>query len=205
MAFEERTIATILACQTVQGASDLLRISWEEARGIMERAVTRGLSRREAEVIRYLGVDEKAIRKGHRYVTILTDLEGRRILEVTPERTQASLIRALGSLDKRQIKGVEAVSMDMWEPYRSAMDASFPIPRPAVVHDRFHIISHANAALNDVRKEEARALAKEGRSDLVGMRQAILFGEENLPERHEPSIAALKASDLRTAKGGGRP
>lgn len=201
MAFEERTIATILACQTVQGASDLLRISWEEARGIMERGVKRGLSRRDAEVIRYLGVDEKAIRKGHRYVTILTDLAGRRILEVTPERTQASLVRALESLDKCQIAGVEAVSMDMWEPYRTAVDASFPIPRPAVVHDRFHIISHANAALNDVRKEEARALAKEGRTDLVGMRQAILFGEENLPERHEPSIAVLKASDLRTAKG----
>ena len=56
MAFEERVIATILACQTVQGASGLLRISWDEARGIMERAVTLGLGRREAEVIEYLGV-----------------------------------------------------------------------------------------------------------------------------------------------------
>jgi len=50
--FEERTISTILACQTAQGASDRLRISWEEARGIMERAVERGLGRREAEVPR---------------------------------------------------------------------------------------------------------------------------------------------------------
>jgi transposase len=201
MAFEERTIATIVACQTVQGASDLLRISWEEARGIMERAVERGLDRRTADLIPYLGVDEKAIRKGHRYVTVLTDLDGRRILEVTPERTKASLMDALKALDSRQIAGVQAVSMDMWDPYRQAVTAAFPVPQPAVVHDRFHIISHANEALGDVRKEEARELAAAGRDDLKGLRQAILFGAENLPERHEPSIAALKASDLRTAKG----
>lgn len=201
MAFEERTIATILACQTVQGASDLLRISWEEARGIMERAVERGLGRRTADIVPYLGVDEKSIRKGHRYVTVLTDLDGRRILEVTPERTKASLVEALKALDSRQIAGVQAVSMDMHEPYRLAVDEAFPVPQPAVVHDRFHIISHANDALNDVRKDEARELAASGRDDLKGLRQAILFGAENLPERHEPSIAALKASDLRTAHG----
>lgn len=63
MAFEERTIATILACQTVQGASDLLRISWDEARGIMERAVARGFGRREADIVACPDVDEKAIRK----------------------------------------------------------------------------------------------------------------------------------------------
>jgi transposase len=201
MAFEERTIATILACQTVQGASDLLRISWEEARGIMERAVARGLDRRSADLIPYLGVDEKAIRKGHRYVTVLTDLDGRRIIEVTPERTKASLMDALKALDSRQIAGVQAVSMDMHEPYRLAVGEAFPAPQPAVVHDRFHIISHANEALNDVRKDEARELAAAGRDDLKGLRQAILFGAEHLPERHEPSIAALKASDLRTATG----
>lgn len=201
MAFEERTIATILACQTVQGASDLLRISWEEARGIMERAVERGLDRRAADLIPHLGVDEKAIRKGHRYVTVLTDLDGRRIIEVTPERTKASLVEALKALDSRQIAGVQAISMDMHEPYRQAVAAAFPVPQPAVVHDRFHIVSHANEALNDVRKDEARELAAAGRDDLTGMRQAILFGAENLPERHEPSIAALKASDLRTAVG----
>jgi transposase len=201
MAFEERVIATILACQTVQGASCLLRISWDEARGIMERAVARGLGRREAEIIEYVGVDEKAIRKGHRYVTILTDLEGRRILEVTPERTVTSLVDALKSLDSRQISGVLAVSMDMWEPYRTAIDEAFTVPRPDVVHDRFHIVSHANKALNDVRKDEARELATAGRNDLTGTRLAILYGTENIPERYEATIAQLKASDLRTAKG----
>ena len=201
MAFEERTILTILACQTVQGAGELMRISWDEARGIMERAVARGLGRRQAEAVAYLGVDEKAYRRGHRYVTVLTDLAGRRILEVTPDRSAESLKAALKSLDPKQIAGVEAVSMDMWEPYRQAVTETFPAPQPAVVHDRYHIISHANKALGEVRQQEARQLAQEGRNDLKGLRQAILPGSENLPERYEANIAALKASDLRTGVG----
>ncbi len=201
IAVEERTIATILACQTEQGASDLLRISWDEARGIMERAVARGLGRREANIVAYLGVGEKAIRKGHPYVTILTDLDGRRNSEVTLDRTEASLVLAMNSLNQAQIAGVSAVSMDMWEPYRQAIDAAFPAPVPAVVHDRFHIVAHANKALNDVRKDEARSLARQECRDLKGLRQALLFGAENLPERHETSISALKARDLQTAKG----
>jgi transposase len=113
MAFEERTIAMILACQTVQGAFDLLRISWDEARGIMERAVARGLGRREVDIVAYLGVDEKAIRKGHRYATILTNLEGRHILEVTPDRSQDSLVMALRALSHDPIVGASAFSMGM--------------------------------------------------------------------------------------------
>jgi len=202
MMFEDRCIATILACQTVQAASQLLRISWDEARGIMERAVARGLGRREREIIAYLGVDEKSFRRGQdHYATVLTDLDGRHILEVTPGRTKASLIEALNSLDSKQLRGVEAVSMDMWEPYRRAVEERFPVPQPDIVNDRYHIISHANKALTDVRVEEARELKRQGRKDLVGMSHAILYGAENAPERHAPSLAQLKASDLRTAKG----
>jgi transposase len=199
--FESQVILCIQSCQTVEGARTLMRISWDEARGIMERAVARGLERRSAMVVPHLGVDEKSIRKGHQYVTVLTDLDGRRILEVSSGRTKASLLECLERLDSTQIAGVEAVSMDMWEPYRLGIEEHFAQPGPDIVHDRFHIISHANDALNDVRKEEARELATEGREDLKGLRQAVLFGEENLPQRHKASIAQMKASDLRTAKG----
>lgn len=50
-------------------------MSWDEIHGIMERAVKRGLQRRQAEPIRHLGVDEKAYRKGHKYMTVVNDLE----------------------------------------------------------------------------------------------------------------------------------
>ena len=89
----------------------------------------------------------------------------------------------------------------MWEPDQQVVESTFPISRPDIVHDRFHNVSHANTALSDVREAESRELAEQGRQDLKGVRPAILFGAENVPERHGVTIAQLKASDLRTAKG----
>lgn len=69
-------MATILTCRTMQGASNLLQICWNEARGIMKRAVARGLVGEMPTSSVYLGVDENTIQDGNHHVPILTDLEG---------------------------------------------------------------------------------------------------------------------------------
>src|SRR5450756_2305232 len=68
--FEALAIAWMKAASQ-KAVGDQLRLSWDEIHGIMERAVKRGLARRQAEPIRHLGVDEKAFRKGHKYMTCL--------------------------------------------------------------------------------------------------------------------------------------
>ena len=74
LAFEKHAIDTLLEAD-VLGATRLLRISWDEAWGIMERAVQRGLQAKKRRIIRYLGTDEKAVAKGHTYITLVSDLE----------------------------------------------------------------------------------------------------------------------------------
>src|SRR5712692_4495444 len=88
-----------------------LGLSWDQIHGIMERAVKRGLHRRKAEPIRHLGVDEKAFRKGHKYMTVVNDLVRGRVLYVAEDRKQESLDGFWGSLTKAQRKGIEAVAM----------------------------------------------------------------------------------------------
>ena len=56
----------------------------------MDRAVERGMDRREATPIPHVGIDEKSFGKGHDYITVLTDVDGSRVLDVVPERTQAA-------------------------------------------------------------------------------------------------------------------
>ena len=63
--FEALAIAWLKAASQ-KAVGDQLGLSWDEIHGIMERAVKRGLQRRQAESIRHLGVDEKAFRKGHK-------------------------------------------------------------------------------------------------------------------------------------------
>lgn len=199
MAFEARAILAIQAAKTVEGARSIMRISWDETRGIMERAVARGLLRREELEMPHLAADEKSYRKNRHFVTLLMDLDRGCIHGTSPGNGQASLEVLLNGLTKRQKSAVQAIAMDMHEPYRAAVETSFPIPRPPIVHDRFHIISQMNKALNDVRNEEARELAGEGRRDLVGTRQMLLYGQENMPAKYQCGFAKLKKTKLKTA------
>jgi len=87
----ERLAIDWLKAASQKAVGDQLRLSWDEVHGIMERAVRRGLARRKAETIGYLGVDEKSFRKGHKYLTLVTDLARGRVLYVAADRKQSSL------------------------------------------------------------------------------------------------------------------
>ena len=76
-----------MASASVSQACALLGISWDTAQEIMRRAVERGLERRQLERLKHLGMDEKSFRRGQSYVTLLTDLEESRVLDVVEERT----------------------------------------------------------------------------------------------------------------------
>ena len=71
----ERLVIDWLRAASRHAVADRMGLSWDEAHGIIERAVKRGLARREAEPIGHIGVDEKAFRKRHRYVTVVSDID----------------------------------------------------------------------------------------------------------------------------------
>lgn len=199
-AFEARVIDTVLACQTVKGACQLLRLKWDQVKAVMERAVARGLARRGDEVMPYLAVDEKAIAKRHHYATVLYDLTRSVVVEVADARREASLAGLYAGLTEAQRQAVQAVAMDMWEPFAQATAAGLPDGESKIVHDRFHVMQHANKALNAVRIREARALAKVGDDTLKGSRQLWLFAHEHVPEKRRNDFEALVRADLQTAK-----
>jgi transposase len=70
----ERLAIDVLLETSISGATNILGLSWDEAHHIMERSVARGLARRTHAVPRHMSIDEKAIAKGHRYVTLVNDL-----------------------------------------------------------------------------------------------------------------------------------
>jgi len=75
---ERMIIDVIRHCSTISGTCAIMRVSWDEAFGVMQRAVMRGKDRKEAKeaaIVKHIGVDEKAFRKGHSYLTVVCDLE----------------------------------------------------------------------------------------------------------------------------------
>lgn len=197
--FEAFALRVLQAARSVEEARKLLKLNWHQVEAIKQRAVARGLSRREEESIAYLGIDEKSFHRGHSYVTSVVDLERSRVLEVIEERTEASCRTLLETaLSEAQRAQVKAVALDMWPAFGNAVKAT--LQEAVIVHDRFHVSKHLNEAVDLVRRQENRVLAKEGDHRLKGSRYFWLVNEENLDERFQEAFASLKQSDLKVSR-----
>ena len=196
--FEAFAIKVLQASANVSKAAKLMGLSWESVHTIIERAVGRGLDRRKLEGIKHVGMDEKSFGKGHDYVSVLTDTDNRRVLEVAPERT----LQAAGSLWKTltaaQREAIESVSMDMWQAFMTS--AREHAPDAEIVHDKFHISKYLGEAVDKVRRAENRALKKEDDETLKGSRQLWLYNIENLDADRRQQLDALREQDLKTAR-----
>jgi transposase len=159
-------VQLLQACPNLQRVAELTGLSWDSVNTILRRAVERGLQRRTEQPVARLGLDEKSIERGHRYATVLTDIDGRRVLDVVPGRTCEAASAALGTLSTAQRQAVQAVALDMWPAYMSAVKAC--LPQAELVHDRFHISKYLGEALDKVRRQEHRQLARLGTSPLKG-------------------------------------
>jgi len=198
-AFERHAIDVLLETD-VLGGSRLLRLSWHEAWHIMERAVARGQLAKKRRVIRRLGVDEKAVAKRHQYVTLVCDLDRATVEYIADDRKQTSLDAYYGSLSKKQLRGIQAVAMDMWDPFIASTVAHVPDGKDKIVFDRYHIMKHMTDAVDKVRKQEHRALQGQGDDSLKGTKYLWLFSEENLPEDWNEWLTRLQALHLKTGR-----
>jgi transposase len=166
----------------------------------MERAVTRGRQRKVRTVVRRIGVDEKAAAKGHRYLTLVCDLDNGTVEHIAEDRKQESLGSYYAGLTQEQLDGIEAVAMDMWEPYIQATRAQVPNADEKIVFDRFHVMGHISTAVDTVRKQEHRALMASGDETLKGSKYLWLYSLENVPEGRREEFAALRRQELKVGR-----
>ena len=185
----ERFVIDVLqACQTVKGACALIGISWDQAWHVLERAVVRGISRKEAIAIARIGVDEKAFRKGHRTMTIVSDIDRGTVEFVAEGREKASLTAYFNTRTPRQIEAIEAVAMDMWEPYLQATLEAVPLASSKIVFDRFHIMKHMTEAVDVVRRRENRLLVENGDDRLKRTKYLWITSKENVPPKRRAEL-----------------
>ena len=201
----ERLAIDVLLETSISGATKILVLSWDEAHHIMERAVARGLMRRPHEVPRHMGIDEKAIAKGHRYVTLVNDLDHGHVIEVAEDRTTTSVTQCLGKFSMNDLAKVEAFAMDMWKPYEQMVRRYVDDADKKIVFDPFHIVQHMNNAVDIVRRQENKELRVDDDDRLVGTKYLWLYGEENLPTDRldletRMRFATLRSSNLKTAR-----
>jgi transposase len=196
----ERLVVDWLLAASQSAVAERMGLTWDEVHGIMDRAVQRGLARREAEQVPHLGVDEKAFRKGHKYVTLVTDLDHSRVLYVAKDRKQASLDGFWKTLTDKQREGIQAVALDMYDPYVASVREHLPQAHEKIVYDKFHVAKHLGEAVDKVRRAENKTLRAEGDDRLVGTKYTWLRNSQNHSDEQWRKFAALRNSNLKTAR-----
>jgi transposase len=196
----ERLAIDMLQVSDIEGASKILRVSWDEAWGIMERAVARGKKRKKRRVVRKMGVDEKSAARGHNYLTIVSDLERGTVEYLGDHRDESSLDGYLGKLSPKRREKIESIAVDMWDPYLASIRKHVPDAEEKVVFDRYHLMTHMGKAVDEVRKAESREMLKNDDERLKGTKYLWLYSKENVPKEKTGWLRGLRRMNLRTAR-----
>ena len=197
--FEALVIDWLKEASTL-GVSRLMKLSWNAIDGIMQRAVERGLSRRDEMSAVQIGVDETAFRKRHDYVTIVSDQKAGTVLHVGSDRKKQGLKDWYDSLSEEQCTAIKSVSMDMWPAFINATLESIPNAEEKIAFDKFHVAKYLGEAVDKVRRQEHKALMSEGYEDLKGSKYDWLTNPENMTRKHKMRFKLLRESTLKTAR-----
>ena len=177
------------------------RTSWDKVCQAVEYVVEWGLEHRSLGPIRAIGVDEIQYAKGHKYLTLVYQIEQdcTRLLWIGKDRTVASFEQFFDLIGKPLSEGIEFVCSDMWKPYLRVVHER--CTNALNILDRFHIVAKMNDALDDVRAAEARRLAQDGYEPVLKKtRWCVLKRKANLTSTQRFRLRDLLCYNLKTVR-----
>jgi transposase len=174
----ERYALELSRSMTIRDVARHLGVSWDLIKEIQKRDLLRRFAKPRLKHVRRIAIDEIAVAKGHRYLTVVMDLESGAVVFVGDGKGADALKPFWKRLRPSGAK-IEAVAMDMSAAYRGAVSTHLSTAK--IVFDRFHIVKLFNEKLSDLR----RALHREAidvmhKEVLKGTRWLLLKNPENL-------------------------
>jgi len=181
----ERYVLELSRHMTIKDVAEHLSVSWDVVKDIQKRYLHKKFSKPKLKHLRQIAIDEISTGKGHRYVTLVLDLQTGAVVHVGEGKGGDSLIAFWKRLRASGAK-VEAVATDMSPAYIDAVTTH--LPRATLVFDRFHVIKLYNDKLSELRRSLYRELTDSMHKDaLKGTRWLLLKRAEHLDEsRREP-------------------
>lgn len=179
----KKFVLDLVTMATIKDVADNLNVSWDLVKGIQKKFLKKRYSKIDLSNVKRIGIDEFAIRKGHKYMTIVVDLDTGRIIYAHKGRDAKSLDN-FWKLLKKQNVNIEAVATDMSIAYISAVFNN--ISKATLVFDRFHIIKNYNDILTKLRRLVYNQETNTNKKKLLkGTRWLLLKNEKNLNEEKD--------------------
>ena len=168
-------------------------------RAIDLRYLERWSAARRKPALRQMGVDEIFLGKKTKFVTVVSNLETGEPLWFGKERKKETWDEFFrNQLTARQRNRIEAACVDMWEPFKTSIREW--APNAAIVYDKFHIMQHANRAVDEVRRAEFFRKGGAMRDVVKGKRWLLLTRWVNLPEAKRQELNQLFALNRKVLK-----
>ena len=189
------------ACESAAARQVARRFGLAEStvRAIDLRCLERWAARRRKPALRQMGVDEIYLGKKQKFVTVVCNLDTGEPLWFGRERKKETLDGFFRKeLSESQRRNLEAACVDMWEPFRLSIEQSAPQCR--IVYDKFHIMQHANDAVDEVRRAEFFRKGGKNRGLVKGKRWVLLSRWVNLTAGKRQELNELFALNRRLFK-----
>jgi transposase len=180
----ERYVLELSHHMTIRDVAEHLGVGWDLVKGIQKRSLSRRFRRVKLKRLRRIAIDEIAIGRGHRYLTVVLDLQSGAVVFVGDGKGADALKPFWKRLQCSGAK-IEAVAMDMSPAYISAVQTH--LSKAVIVFDHFHVIKLFNDKLSDLRREVYREATEQLHKDVLkGTRWLLLRNPEHLdPTRDE--------------------
>ncbi len=176
--------------------------TWDTVFRSVEQIVEYGLKHRQLDGITAIGVDEIQYGKGHRYLTLVYQINAgiRRLLFVGKERKAKTLLRFFRDFGKERCEKLEFVCSDMWKAYIKVIKKK--APDALHILDRFHIVQKLGQAIDKIRAAEVKRLAAEGYDEevLKHTKYCFLKKEGNLTEKQKTKLTDVLQYDLKSVR-----
>jgi transposase len=164
---------------TMWDVAEHLGVSWNLVKELLKEALRRTFGRPRLKDLRLLAIDEISIGRGHRYLTVVLDLEAGAVVFIGNGKGAEALDPFWKRLRSARAT-IEAVAIDMSQAYMNAVRAH--LPRATLVFDHFHVVKLMNDKLSDLRRELQRQAESEEKEVLKGTRWLLLKAPKNLDE-----------------------
>ena len=166
-----------------KGVAEAFGTTWQNVFRSVKHAVSWGLAHRSLEGIESIGVDEVQWQKGHKYLTLVYQIDAgrKRLLWIGQDRTAKTFLRFFRMLGKERSSKLKFVCSDMWKPYLKVIAKK--AAQAIHVLDRFHIMQKMNKAIDEVRAGEARQMKADGYEEVLKHSRWCLLEAAGEPDR----------------------
>jgi transposase len=189
------------ACESAAARQVARRFGLAEStvRAIDLRYLERWAAARRKPALHQMGVDEIYLGKKQKFLTVVCNLETSEPLWFGRERKRETLDEFFKTeLSAQQRRGIEAACVDMWDPFRLSIEHWATNCR--IIYDKFHIMQHANQAVDEVRRAEFFRKGGKMRDLVKGKRWLLLSRWVNLSTSKKNQLNTLFALNRRVMK-----